>query len=296
MACGGATSAPAAANPYPATGIVLLSLKDGSRVAAASVGSDPVAVIVSDDGTTAYVADSAPGDVYAVRLPALTVAWKQHVGGAPFGLLLQGGRLYVSLFDGAAVDALDPTTGAPLASHAVPQGPAVMTVDANGQVAVAGTRGRVDWLDGRWLPAGNGFGIALAGGTMWTADYERAELVPVPEAKRVGLPLPVFPFWLAAGAGGTLLIAAEGPTEDTDPGGVFSYDPVSGAFNTLARPRDPDQVVQSGSNVLVAAHGDREVLAIAGDRTSVWAPGAAAVGLAPDPAAGLLAVVVNAHE
>ncbi len=296
VACAGTTSAPAAARAYPATGIVLLSLKDGTRVAAASIGSDPVAVIVSDDGTTAYLADSAPGDVYAVRLPGLAVAWKQHVGGAPFGLLLQGDRLYVSLFDGAAVDELDPTTGAQLASHAVPQGPAVMTVDAQGQVAVAGTRGRVDWLDGRWLPAGNGFGIALAGGTMWTADYERAELVPVPEGSRVGLPLPVFPFWLAPGAGGTLLIAAEGPTEDTDPGGVFSYDPMSGAFKTLARPRDPDQVVQTGSMVLVAAHGDRDVLAIDGGRTNVWAPGAAAVALASDPAAGLLAMVVNAHE
>ncbi|MGA8923051.1 MAG: hypothetical protein WB682_07885, partial [Candidatus Dormiibacterota bacterium] len=75
VACGDAMSAPAAA-PYPATGIVLLSLKDGARVAAASIGSDPVAVIVSDDGTTAYLADSSPGDVYAVRLPGLAVAWK----------------------------------------------------------------------------------------------------------------------------------------------------------------------------------------------------------------------------
>jgi DNA-binding beta-propeller fold protein YncE len=296
VACGGAASAPSAANPYPATGIVLLSLKDGARVTAATVGSDPVAVIVSDDGKTAYLADSAPGDVYAVHLPGLTTAWKQHVGGAPFGLLLHGGRLYVSLFDGAAVDELDPATGDRLAGHPVPQGPAVMTVDVEGRVVVAGTSGRVDRLDGTWLPAGNGFGIALAGGTLWTADYERAELVPVATGNRVGLPLPVFPFWLAPGSNGTLLIAAEGPTEDTDLGGVFSYDAMSNTFKTLARPRDPDQVVQSGSTVLVAAHGDREVLAIDGDHTSVWAPGAAAVGLAPDPALGLLAVVVNAHE
>ena len=296
VACGGGTATPAAANPYPATGIVLLSLQDGARVASAAVGSDPVAVIVSDDGATAYVADSSPGDVYAVRLPGLSVAWKQHVGGAPFGLLLLGGRLYVSLFDGAAVDVLDPATGARLGAHPLPQGPAEMSIDAEGRVVVAGTRGRVDWMDGTWLAAGNGFGIALAGGTLWTADYERAELVPVPQGPRVGLPLPVFPFWLAPGSNGTLLIAAEGPTEDTDPGGVFSFDAMSNTFLTLARPRDPDQVLQSGSTVLVAAHGDREVLAIDGNSTSVWAPGAAAVGLAPDPALGLLAVVVNAHE
>ena len=68
--------------------------------------------IVSEDGGTAYMADSSPGDVYAVRLPSLTVAWKHHVGGAPFGLLLHGGSLFVSLFSGGAVVELDPADGA----------------------------------------------------------------------------------------------------------------------------------------------------------------------------------------
>ncbi|HYM97869.1 MAG TPA: hypothetical protein VET26_11240 [Candidatus Sulfotelmatobacter sp.] len=296
VACGGAAPSPAAHESYPATGLVLLSLQSGARISSATVGSDPVAVIVSGDGATAFVADSSPGDVYAVSLPGLTQVWKSHVGGAPFGLLLTGGRLYVSLFDGAAVDELNPSTGAVLTSHPVPQGPAVLTVDAAGRVVVAGTRGRVDRLDGTWQAAGNGFGIALVGGTLWTADYERAELVPVGGGARVGLPQPVFPFWLAPGAGGSLLIAAEGASEDGDPGGVFSYNPVSGTFQTLATPRDPDQVAQSGASVLVAAHGDREVLSIDAGRTTVWAAGAAAVGLAPDPQLGLVAVVVNSHE
>jgi DNA-binding beta-propeller fold protein YncE len=265
-------------------------------VSAATIGSDPIAVLVSDDGTTAYVADSAPGDVYALRLPGLAREWRQHVGGAPFAMLQHAGRLFVSLFSGAAVDELDLTTGARLATHAVSQGPAVMTLDAQGNVLVAGTRGEVDRLDGTSVPAGHGFGIALAGGTVWTADYERAELVTMGAARRIGLPVPVFPFWLAPGADGTLLIAAEGPTEDTDPGGVFIYDPMSDTFKTLARPRDPDQVVRSGSAVLVADHGDRGVLAIEQGRTTTWAAGAAAVGLALDPAQGWLAVVVNAHE
>jgi hypothetical protein len=76
------------------------------------------------------------------------------------------------------------------------------------------------------------------------------------------MPVPIFPFWLSAGSGGALLISAEGANEDTDPGGVFSYDAMDGSFKTLARPRDPDQVVESGSTVLVAAHGDHNVLAI----------------------------------
>jgi hypothetical protein len=293
-ACGG--SVPAAVHGYPDSGLVLLSARDGSQRAVAAVGSDVVAVIVSDDGSTAFVADSAPGDVYAVRLPALTVKWKQHVGGAPFGLLLHGGRLFVSLFAGTSVVELDPSTGIPMATHTVPQGPAVMTVDASGRVAVAGTRGNVAIIGGDVLAAGNGFAVALVGDRLWTADYERAELVRVGDDHRVGLPLPVFPFWLAPGAGETLLIAAEGPTEDTDPGGVFSFDPATNAFTTLALPKDPDLVLQSGSTIFVAAHGDREVLAIGGGRTSAWARGAAAVALAPDQALGLLVVAVNGHE
>ena len=294
-ACGGSVPT-AATQGYPESGLVLLSLKDGSLHASASIGKDPVAVVVSGDGKTAFVADSAPGDVYAVRLPGLTVEWKQHVGGAPFGLLLHGGRLFVSLFDGAAVVELDPSSGAQLATHPVPQGPAAIAVDAEGRVVVAGTRGKLDVIGGGELAAGNGFGVAMAGGQLWSADYERAELVPVGDDHRVGLPLPVFPFWLAPGTGDTLLVAAEGAIEDSDPGGVFSFDPMTNAFKTLALPKDPDQVLQSGSTIFVAAHGDRDILAIRGARTMAWAPGAPAVALAPDPSQDLLVVVVSGHE
>jgi DNA-binding beta-propeller fold protein YncE len=295
IACGG--SAPATSTGgYPESGLVLLSLTDGTQRGSGSVGTDPVAVIVSDDGKTAYVADSAPGDVYAVRLPGLQVMWKQHVGGAPFGLLLHSERLFVSLFDGASVVELDLSSGKNLATHPVPQGPAVMTTDGAGHVVVAGTRGQLNVIDGGQLAAGNGFGVALAGGRLWSADYERAELVPAGDAYRVGLPLSLFPFWLAPGAGATLLIAAEGGTEDPDPGGVFSFDTMTGAFKTLATPKDPDQVLQSGSTIFVAAHGDRDVLAIQSGRSSAWAQGAAAVALAPDPGLGVLVVAVNAHE
>ncbi|MEO8743924.1 MAG: hypothetical protein ABI334_05065 [Candidatus Dormiibacterota bacterium] len=294
--CGGSPAAVVAAPSYPESGLVLVSLKDGSPHSLASVGTDAVAVIVSGDGKTAYTADSSPGDIYAVNLPELSVKWKQHVGGAPFGLLLHGGRLYVSLFTGASVVELDPSTGAEVASHPVPQGPAAMAVDAGGRVVVAGTRGKLDVLGDGELAAGNGFAVAFAGDRLWSADYERAELVPAGNDHRVGLPSPVFPFWLAPGAGDTLLIAAEGPTEDSDPGGVFSFDPITSAFKTLATPKDPDQVIQSGSTVFVAAHGDRDVLSISAGYTSVWARGAAAVALAPDLALGLLVLAVNAHE
>jgi hypothetical protein len=293
-ACG-PTASSGAGSAYPETGLVLLSLKDGTQRGAASVGKDVVAVSLSDDGKTAYLADSAPGDVYAVRLPGVQVAWKQHVGGAPFGLLLHAGRLFVSLFDGAAVVELDLSNGSVLATHPVPQGPAVMTTDGTGRVVVAGTRGQLNIIGGGQLAAGNGFGVAFAGGTLWSADYERAELVPAGDDHRVGLPMPVFPFWLAPGAGNTLLIAAEGGTEDTDPGGVFSFDTATGTFATLATPKDPDQVVQSGSTIFVAAHGDRDVLAIQDGRTSTWARGAGVVALAPDASLDLLVVAVNAH-
>lgn len=297
FACGSSGgSGGGTARSYPATGLVLLSSQDGAVRASASIGTDPVAVIVSDDGRTAYMADSAPGDVYAVSLPDLKTIWKQHVGGAPFGLLLHGGRLAVSLFNSAAVVELDLAEGHLLATHATSQGPAAMTLDSSGRVAVAGTRGVVDYLDGSSIPAGHGFGIALVGSTLWTADYERAELVDAGTGRRVGMPVPIFPFWLSAGSGGALLISAEGANEDTDPGGVFSYDAMDGSFKTLARPRDPDQVVESGSTVLVAAHGDHNVLAIRGGRVEVWARGVSAVGVAGDVPLGLVALVVNAHE
>jgi DNA-binding beta-propeller fold protein YncE len=294
MACGGAPAA--TTRQYPETGLVLLSLKDGAQRAAAPVGSDVVAVIVSDDGKTAYLADSAPGDVYSVRLPELKVAWKHHVGGAPFGLLLHSGRLFVSLFSGALVVELDPTSGAQLATHTVHDGPAVLAVGPDGRVVVAGTRGEVEYLDGTSTPAGNGFAVAVVNGRIWTADYERAELVPVGDDHRVGLPLPVFPFWLAPGAGNTLLVAAEGAPEDTAPGGVFSFDTVTGSFTVLATPKDPDLVAQSGSTIFVAAHGDRDVLVIESGQATAWARGAAVVALAPDPALGYLVVAVNSHE
>ena len=275
---------------------MLLSLKDGTEQGSVAVGKDLVAVIVADDGKTAYVADSAPGDVYAVRLPGLQVAWKHHVGGAPFGLLLHQGRLFVSLFDGASVVELEPSTGSELASHPVPPGPAAMATDGSGHVVVAGTQGQLNVIGGGRLAAGNGFGVAFAGGRLWSADYERAELVPAGDDHRVGLPLPLFPFWLAPGAGDTLLIAAENDPEDTAPGGVFAYDTGTGSFTTLATPKDPDQVLQSGSTVFVAAHGERDVLSIQNGRTTAWARGAAAVGLAPDPPMAILVVAVNAHE
>jgi DNA-binding beta-propeller fold protein YncE len=293
---GSSSGPPAPSRDYPATGIVLLSLKDGALRGSASVGTDPVAVVVSADGKTAYTADSAPGDVYAVGLPGLEVIWKTHVGGSPFGLLLHGGRLFVSLFDTTAVVELDTADGSMLATDPVPQGPAALTTDGAGDVVVAGTHGQLTVIGGKQLKAGNGFAVALTGGVLWSADYERAELVPAGDDHRVGMPVPLFPFWLAPAPGSTLLIAAEGGTEDTDPGGVFSFDTRTGAFKTLATPKDPDQVLQSGSAILVAAHGDRDVLAIQAGRTSIWALGAAAVALAPDPSLDLAVVAVNAHE
>ena len=110
------------------------------------------------------------------------------------------------------------------------------------------------------------------------------------------LPSPVHPFWLAPGPRATLLIAAEGENEDADPGAVFSFDTVSGTFTPLARPRDPDQVVESGGIDYVAAHGDKRVLAINRRTTRDWADGGSAVAIAADSSLGLLVVAVNSHE
>ena len=268
-------------------GLVLLSLDGGTRKAQATIGSDPVAVVVSGDGRTAYVADSSPGDVYAVKLPDLHISWRAHTGGAPF----------VSLFSGAAVVELDPGTGKKLASHPVKAGPGMVSLDASGRVIVAGTRGEIDYLGGTSVRAGHGYAVALSGADMWTADYERAELVRAGDLHVVGLPMPLFPFWLSPGGHGAILVAAEGPSEDEDLGGVFVFDPATEKFETLALLRDPDQVLVSGDTRFVAAHGDREVVAILADgAVKKLASGLPAVALAADPAMNLLVVVTNDHE
>lgn len=266
---------------FPDSGLALYSLTANEQRQTASIGRDVVAVIVSEDGSTAYLADSAPGDVYAVALPALSVRWKAHTGGAPFGLLLHQGRLAVTLYDDAAIDELDLASGAITATYPTIDHPGAMTVDASGQIIVAG---------------GGQYGTATVDGEVWMADYQRHEIFDLTHPRRVALPLPLSPFWLSAGANGTLLIAAEGADEDRNAGAVFSYDPMSGIFQTLARPRDPDQVVAWGSTILVAAHGDREVLAIDDHHIATRAQGWAAVALAPDPELGVLVIAQNAHE
>ena len=296
MALAVAACGDSAAAPIPQTGLLLLDLRTGATVASLSVGSDPVAVLLSTDGATAYVADSTPGDVYAVQLAGRRIRWRSHIGGAPFGLLFGGDRLYVSLFTASAVAELALTNGAVLAWHPVGKGPAVMAADAKGRPLVAELSGRVEGLDGSFMAAGHGYGVMTLDSDVWTCDYKMGMLVRANDGYTYSVPLGLSPFWLAPGAGGTILIAAEGAAEDADAGGVFRLDPGRGTFATLARPRDPDQVIESGGAVYVAAHGDRDVLAIKNGRTSVWARGAAAVALAADPVLGLLVVGVNAHE
>ena len=294
-ACAGSSSSSSAA--AVATGLVLLSLKDGSKKAQATIGSDPVAVIVSDDGSTAFVADSAPGDVYAVSLPALRVKWRQHTGGSPFGLLLRGDRLFVSLFLGSAVVELDPASGKELASHKVAEQVGMLGVDPSGRVIVASFLGEIDYLDGTSVRAGHGFAVTVAGSDVWTADYERAELVRIRDQHIVGLPRAVFPFWLAPGPAGKILVAAEGGDEDKDDGAVFAFDPSTDTFDTLVSTRDPDQALSVGGTTFVAAHGDGHVLAVLADGTvRTSADELPAVALAADPSLDLLVVVVNNHE
>ena len=262
----------------------------------ATIGIDPVAVIVSEDGSMAYTADSAPGDIYAVKLPSLQIAWQQHVLGEPFGLLLYGGHLLVSLYGDDAVEELDPATGSILADHAtLPQG-AGMTVDANGRVVVASASGYLVDLNGQYQKAGAGFSVALVNGHLWTEDYARMQIIRSDDGYTRVLPNPVHPFWLAPGANGTLLIAAEGNNEDSDPGGVYSYDVASETFTLLDEPRDPDQVLQWGPTIYVAAHGSKQVATINGSHVGAWAQGAAAVAIAPDFPLNLLVVAVNSHE
>lgn len=266
LACGPAAVAAAPPpGPPPAEGLMLLSLSSGAVVRQAALGADPLAVALASDGHTAYVADNDLGDVFALRLPSLQTAWRTHVGGRPSGLLVHGGSVYVSQYGAARVAALDRGSGRLVAEQKVAPRP-----------------GQLAW-DGAVLTSdGDGFGVALAGGTDWTTD----RLPPLPGA----------PFWLAAGRPNELLVTAEGSPEDTAAGAVASIDTRTGGAQILATPRDPDQAERFGDRVFVAAHGDRQVLVIGPRGLEAWARGAEVVALAPDPALGLLIVVTDAGE
>ncbi len=245
---------------------MLLSLKTGALVAQRSVGDDPLAVSLAPDGQTAYVADNDLGDVFALRLPSLRLAWRTHVGGAPGPMLVIGDSLFVSEYDAGVAAEIDRSTGRVLGTQPVGPHPGELVL----------------WQD-RVTAAGAGFGLAEVRGSLWT--WGRLPALP-------GL----HPFWLQPGSGSELLVTEEGLPEDAAAGAVISLDTVSGRVTTLAAPKDPDQVVRSGADVFVAAHGDREVLVLRAGRSFSWARGADAVALAPDAGLGLLVVVTDAAE
>lgn len=277
-------------------GLVLLS-PTGKFIRSAPVGSDVVAVTVSNDGSVAYVADSAPGDVYAVRLPSLKVAWKSYVSGAPFGLLQHGKELYVSLYSGDAVVELDAATGNVVARHKVGHHGAGMALDSIGHVMVASDDGYLTQLGEPPEPGDRAFSVAFVDGALWTADYPLGWISEAgSETTRRKLPDALHPFWVAPGAQAHVLISAEGQREDDDAGAVYAYDVATDTFSVLDRPIDPDQAVQWGPATVIAAHGSRRVDVVDGKQVSEWAKGAAAVAVAPDSSLNLLVVAVDSHE
>lgn len=267
-ACTGAAPRSDPAPKPPAEGVLLLDLHTGALVAQRSLGQDPLAVTLAPDGKTAYVADNELGDVVALRLPSLRQQWRTHVGGAPGGLLVHDAAVYVSEYDTATVAQLDRASGRQVGTQAVAPHP-----------------GALVWEDSAGVVTSHdeGFGVADAGGRLWTGA-------------RIQLDGGLKPFWLQAGRPNELLVSAEGAPEDTAPGAVMSIDTRSGAITTLATPRDPDQVLRSGGDVFVAAHGDREVLVLRDGRQLQWARGAEVVAVAADPALDLLVVVTDADE
>lgn len=290
--CG--ASAPEAASIR--AGIVLLSLRDGSLVGARELGDDPVAVAVTADGRTAFVSDNRGGVVRAVSLPSMRVLWETPIGGRPGPILVTFDSLLVSLYEANTVVEFG-FDGAVRSRHPVGRGPGQLALAGN-RILVACADGRVWDLDGHWVPAGAGFGLAGGPGGTWSADYDSGALVRVEDGRRVPLPAHLHPFWLATGLDGSLLVAAEGDDEDRDPGALLAVgDGLVPAI--LGRARDVDAVAVSGTRTFAAAHADQRVLvhpAAGGPLYGFGPKGLAVVALAPDPAAGLLVVAVNAGE
>ena len=284
-----------AASPRTATGVVLLDLGDGHEVARVAAGSDPVAVVVSADGATAYVSDNQPGLVRAIELSSRRVTWTATVGGRPGPLLLSGGRLWVSLYGTGSLASLDPGSGRLLETRPVCPSPGQL-VEWRGQVWTLCGGGAAASAAGASLPAPAGFGLAAGPGGLWAAGYDSGEVQRLDAPGRAAPPSGQHPFWLSMTGDGSLLVAAEASDEDRGSGSVSLLE-AGGAVRVLAGPRDPDQAVESAGVVYVAAHGDRRVLVLrAGSPEIAWAPGLDPVALAVDPALKLLVVVSDERE
>ena len=80
------------------------------QIEAVAVGSEPVGVVVSGDGSEVYVACSNDGKVVRVDTSSLAVSASATVDGEPWALgWSPDGSLAVTLFQGPGLDAIDPT-------------------------------------------------------------------------------------------------------------------------------------------------------------------------------------------
>jgi DNA-binding beta-propeller fold protein YncE len=107
----GATAYVAVVSAAQATGVVVpVSLAKGTPEPGIPVGSDPVAIAITPDGSTAYVADSGDGTITPIALPSGTPGPKIVVGGNPvdIGITPNGDAAYV--MDGLDAGAVIPIT------------------------------------------------------------------------------------------------------------------------------------------------------------------------------------------
>jgi hypothetical protein len=131
----------------------------------------------------------------------------------------------------------------------------------------------------------------------WVGGYAAGTLKRLEDGLVVTLPPHLHPFWLTAGPGDALYVAAEGDDEDRDPGAVLEL--AHGTVRSLAAARDVDQVEVAAGRVYAAAHGDRAVIVLDATSGAVlgrWARGTNPVALAADPQLGVLVVVTDARE
>jgi DNA-binding beta-propeller fold protein YncE len=277
-ACGG--TAPAA---VPQTGLLLLDLRTGSVRGSAAVGEDPLAIAVAPDGRTAYVSDNAPGLVRAVSLPELKVRWTAHTGGRPGPILVTLDEILVSVYETNEIVALDPATGAIGARTPTCAGPGQLALVKGAVVAACAADG--------------GFALVALGQESWIGLYSTGALKRREDGTVVPLPPHLHPFWLSAGPGNALFVAAEGDDEDHDPGGVIE---VRGSeVRILSTARDVDQVEVAAGRVFAAAHGERAILvldAVTGAAQARWAQGTNPVALAADLPLGVLVALTDARE
>ncbi len=175
-----------------------IDLRTGVALAPITVGNGPLAVAISPDGSTAYVANANSGSVTPIAVATNTAGTPVPLDGAPQALATTGTSVWVAdtssaVAGGNNLTALSEGAITPGVAVALPPGPSSVAIAPGGATAwvVSGTADRLVPVDLR-------NGKALSGGVTLPGGPYAVALVDLPEVDAKALTAPVRPAKKAA--------------------------------------------------------------------------------------------------